>query len=100
MFTALGAIRAALQIYGATNRHEYDLADALRAESGGRLRYHRAVTAVQATANIPAPLILARNAREREKSAMTDAKKKPVWTVRNALRLFGDRYRTAVGIAS
>ncbi len=99
MLTAIHTIRTALQIYGAMNRHEYDLVDVLREANGGRLRSHRAVTAVQATAGIAAPLVLARAAREREKTALTKAKDAPRWTVRNALRLFGDRYREAVGVA-
>ncbi|MBC8134780.1 MAG: hypothetical protein H8F28_02705 [Fibrella sp.] len=95
----INTIRTALQIYGAMNRHEYDLVDALREANGGRLRSHRAVTAVQATAGLAAPLILARSARQREKTAMGKSREMPRWTVRNALRLFGDRYRDAVGIA-
>ncbi|MBC7809470.1 MAG: hypothetical protein H7145_25325 [Akkermansiaceae bacterium] len=98
MLTA-NTIRVALQVYGAMNRHEYDLVDVLREANAGRLRSHRAVTAVQATAGIAAPLVLARSARDREKTAMSKAKEMPRWTVRNALRLFGDRYRDAVGIA-
>lgn len=92
-------IRTALQIYGAMNRHEYDLVDVLREANGGRLRTHRAVTAVQPTAGLAAPLVLARSAREREKTAMGKAREMPRWTVRNALRLFGDRYRDAIGVA-
>lgn len=92
-------IRTALQIYGAMNRHEYDLVDVLREANGGRLRTHRAVTAVQPTAGLAAPLVLARSAREREKTSMSKAKDMPRWTVRNALRLFGDRYRDAIGVA-
>lgn len=95
----VNTIRTALQIYGAMNRHEYDLVDLLREANGGHLRSHRAVTAVQATAGLAAPLVLARSARLRERSAMEKAKESPRWTVRNALRLFGDRYRDAVGVA-
>jgi len=87
-------------MYGAVNRHDYDVADAVREQSGDLLRFHRAAIAVQPTATIPAPLILARTAREREKTAMTKEKGKPRWTVRNALRLFGERYREAVGLAA
>ena len=90
-------IRAALQVYGAMNRNEHDLVDALRGANTGRPHPRRAVTAVQATAGIAAPLVLARSAREREKTALNKAKDAPRWTVRNALRLFGDRYREAVG---
>jgi hypothetical protein len=99
MLTSNHPIRIALQIYGAMNRHEYDIVDLLRGANGGRLRTHRAVTAVQATAGLAAPLVLARAAREREKSSLGKAKDIPRWTVRNALRLFGDRYRDAIGIA-
>ena len=99
MLPALQTIRTALQIYGAMNRHEYDIVDALREADGGRLRFHRAVTAVQPTLGIAAPLVLARSAREREKANLAKAKEAPRWTVRNALRLFGDRYRDAVGVA-
>ncbi len=99
MINAITTIRTALQIYGAMNRHEYDLVDALRERCTVKPRFHRAVTAVQATIGGPAVLILARSAREREKSAMAKAKEMPRWTVRNALRLFGDRYSEAIGIA-
>jgi len=81
------------------NRHEYDLVDALRNEDAGRLRFHRAVTAVQRTEGIAAPLVLAKAAREREKANLAKAKEMPRWTVRNALRLLGDRYRDAIGMA-
>jgi len=100
MLNAIKTIRAALQLYGAINRHDYDVADSVRAQCGDRLRFHRAAIAVQSTAWIPAPLILARTAREREKTAMGKEKNAPRWTVRNALRLFGERYREAVGIAA
>lgn len=92
-------IRTALRIYGALNRHEYDLVDSLRGEDAGRLRFHRAAFAVQRTEGIAAPLVLAKSAREREKANLLKAKEMPRWTVRNALRLFGDRYRDAVGMA-
>lgn len=99
MLTSTHPIRIALKIYGAMNRHEYDVVDLLCEANGGRLRTHRAVTAVQATAGRAAPLVLARSAREREKLSLGKAKDSPRWTVRNALRLFGDRYREAVGVA-
>ncbi|MBC8142259.1 MAG: hypothetical protein H7Y38_12545 [Armatimonadetes bacterium] len=98
MLANITTIRTALRIYGALNRHDYDLVDALRGDAG-RLRFHRAVTAVQRTEGIAAPLVLAKSAREREKANLAKAKEMPRWTVRNALRLFGDRYREAVGIA-
>ena len=99
MLRSVNTIRTALQIYGAMNRHEYDVVDELREQHAGRLHFHRAVTAVQPTAGLAAPLVLARSAREREKTAMAKSKEMPRWTVRNALRVFGDRYREAVGVA-
>ncbi len=99
MLANITTIRTALRIYGALNRHEYDLADTLRSEDAGHFRFHRAVTAVQRTEGIAAPLVLAKSAREREKVNLAKAKEMPRWTVRNALRLFGDRYRDAVGMA-
>lgn len=100
MLPNIQTIRTALRIYGAMNRHEYDLVDTLRGtENGSRLRFHRAVTAVQRTEGLAAPLVLAKAAREREKVNLLKAKEMPRWTVRNALRLMGDRYREAVGMA-
>lgn len=100
MLDAATTIRTALQLYGAVNRHDYELADALREREGDRLRFHRATLPVQPTAYIPAPLILARSARQREQAALIKVRNAPRWTVRNALRLFGERYRTAVGMAA